>query len=571
MSAIACSLRSLVIFSLFISSVGFSQVDNQPIFHSPLGIPLTISANFGELRPNHFHMGVDFKTNGVEGIPLYAIENGFISRVKVSPYGYGKVIYIDHPNGITSVYAHCSKFKGALDSLVKKAQEKEQNFEVEIYFTPSDILVKKGELIALSGNSGSSTAPHLHFELRDTKTEIALNPLVYGFNIADHLAPEIKALKVYGVTAEGYQIPGKSKISPVSKGKFGYYIGGDQLLIPADYCSEKGGVGFAFEVVDHVDNSQNACGLYASTLRTEKDTLFSQKLDKISFDESRFVNSHKDYQEYSKSKRKFHKSYKTRHNPLEIYKSGRSGILFLKPEDSLQICYAVTDPNANQSELKFKLKVAPGKLSSTVNLFPSWKYLFPDSTYAFQGENAYFSAQKHTFYEPTIKNLSLNGTITFGDPTAPIQNPITVKLKLPVKSIVPTSKYFIRVVTAGGKKHSLATNLEQNWAVAESKFLGTFQLVVDTISPVVKPLNFVGTEALISKNRLTWKVSENETEIKEYDVFIDGKWELLEYETKGNYLIFNPSMPLSGKHTFQLVVKDSCGNTTIWSKDLVFP
>ncbi len=571
MSSIACSFHSLLIFVLINCSVGFSQVDNPSDFHSPLAIPLAISANFGELRPNHFHMGVDFKTNGVEGIPLYAIENGFISRVKVSPYGYGKVIYIDHPNGITSVYAHCSKFKGALDSLVKKAQEKEQNFEIEIYFTPSDILVKKGELIALSGNSGSSTAPHLHFELRDTKTENALNPLVYGFNIADHVAPEIKALKVYSVTTEGYQIPGKSKIAPVSKGKFGYYIGGDQLLIPADYCSEKGGVGFAFEVVDHVDNSQNACGLYASTLRTEKDTLFSQKFDKISFDESRFVNSHKDYQEYSKSKRKFHKSYKTQHNPLEIYKSGKSGIFILKPEDSLQISYAVTDPNANQSELKFKLKVAPGKLSSTVNLFPSWKYLFPDSTYAFQGENAYFSAQKHTVYEPTLKNLSLNGTITFGDPAAPIQNPITVKLKLPIKSVVPTSKYFIRVVTAGGKKHSLVTNLEQNWAVAESKFLGTFQLVVDTISPVVKPLNFVGTEALLSKNRLTWKVSENETEIKEYDVFIDGKWDLLEYETKGNYLIFNPSIQLSGKHSFQLVVKDSCGNTTIWSKDLIFP
>ena len=571
MSSLACSFHSLLIFVLINCSVGFSQVDNPSDFHSPLAIPLAISANFGELRPNHFHMGVDFKTNGVEGIPLYAIENGFISRVKVSPYGYGKVIYIDHPNGITSVYAHCSKFKGALDSLVKKAQEKEQNFEIEIYFTPTDIPVKKGELIALSGNSGSSTAPHLHFELRDTKTEIALNPLVYGFNISDHVAPEIKALKVYSVTAEGYQIPGKSKIAPVSKGKFGYYIGGDQLLIPADYCSEKGGVGFAFEVVDHVDNSQNACGLYASTLRTEKDTLFSQKFDKISFDESRFVNSHKDYQEYSKSKRKFHKSYKTQHNPLEAYKSGKSGIFILKPEDSLQITYAVTDPNANQSELKFKLKVAPGKLSSTVNLFPSWKYLFPDSTYAFQGENAFFSAQKHTFYEPTLKNLSLNGTITFGDPTAPIQNPITVKLKLPVKSIVQTSKYFIRVVTAGGKKHSLVTNLEQNWAVAESKFLGTFQLVVDTISPVVKPLNFTGTEALILRNRLTWKVSENETEIKEYDVFIDGKWELLEYETKGNYLIFNPSIQLSGKHSFQLVVKDSCGNTTIWSKDLIFP
>lgn len=571
MSRFACSLRSLLFFSLVICSVGFSQVTNPSDFHSPLGIPLEISANFGELRPNHFHMGVDFKTNGVEGIQLHAIEKGFISRVKVSPYGYGKVIYIDHPNGITSVYAHCSKFKGALDSLVKKAQEKERNFEVEIYFTPADIPVKKGELIALSGNTGSSTAPHLHFELRDTKTEIALNPLVYGFNISDHVAPEIKALKVYSVTAEGYQIPGKSRISPVSKGKFGYYIGGDQLLIPADYCSEDGGVGFAFEVVDHVDNSHNACALYASTMRTEMDTLFSQKVDKISFDESRFVNSHKDYQEYSKSKRKFQKSYKTRGNPLGIYKSGRSGILFLKPKDSLQITYTVMDAYANHSELKFKLKIAPGKLFSTVNLFPSWKYLFPDSTYAFQGENAYFSAQKHTFYEPTLKNLSLNGAFTFGDPAAPIQNPITVKLKLPGTLTVPSSKYFIRVLTASGKKNALSTKLEQNWAVAESKFLGTFQLVVDTISPMVKPLNFVGTEALISKNRLTWKVTENETEIKKYDLFIDGKWELIEYETKGNYLIFNPSIVLSGKHNFQLVVRDSCGNTTIWSKDLVFP
>ena len=571
MSSIPCSFRSLLIFAFINCFIGFSQVDNPSSFHSPLGIPLSISANFGELRPNHFHMGVDFKTNGVEGIELYAIEKGFISRVKVSPYGYGKVIYIDHPNGITSVYAHCSKFKGILDSLVKKTQEKEENFEVEIYFTPTDIPVKKGELIALSGNTGSSTAPHLHFELRDTKTEIALNPLVYGFNISDHITPEIKALKVYGVTAEGYQIPGKSKISPVSKGKFGYYIGGDQLLVPADYCSENGGIGFAFEVVDHVDNSQNICGLYASTLHSEKDTVFSQKLDKISFDQSRFVNSHKDYQEYSKSKRKFHKSYKTIHNPLGIYKSGRSGILFLKPKDSLQITYIVLDANANQSELKFKLKVAPGKLFSTVNLFPAWKYLFPDSTYAFQGENAYFSAQKHTFYEPTLKNLSLNGTFTFGDPATPIQNFVTVKLKLPAKSGVSSSKYYISVVTAGGQKNSLSTSLEQNWAVAESKLLGTFQLVVDTISPAVKPLNFVGTEALISKNRLTWKVTENETEIKKYDLFIDGKWQLIEYETKGNYLIFNPSTPLSGKHTFQLVVKDSCGNTTIWSKDLIFP
>src|SRR5690606_39237333 len=169
--------KSLLFFVLITSFFNqlFAQNNAKFDYHPPLKIPLILSANFGELRPNHFHMGLDFKTNGKEGYNLYAIEEGFISRIKVSTFGYGKVIYIDHPNGVTSVYAHCSEFKGEIDSIVRITQKKEQNFEVEIFPKKNEIRVTKGQVIGISGNSGGSTAPHLHFELRDTKTEHALN------------------------------------------------------------------------------------------------------------------------------------------------------------------------------------------------------------------------------------------------------------------------------------------------------------------------------------------------------------------------------------------------------------
>lgn len=556
---------------------GFSQINKQTNYHTPLDIPLTLAANFGELRPNHFHMGVDFKTNGVEGLKLYAIEDGFVSRVKVSPYGYGKSVYIDHPNGITSVYAHCSSFKGKLDSLVKITQEKEQNYEVEIFFTSKDIPLKKGDVFALSGNTGSSTAPHLHFELRDTKTEDALNPLVYGFEVADHKSPEIKAIKVYSLSLEGYQIPGKSKTVNVTKGKFGYYIGGDILQIPSDYCSEHGGIGFAFDVVDYFDGAPNVCGLYGSALLTGKDTLFQQKIDRVSFDHSRYVNSHKDYYEYTHSRRKFHKSFRSQHNPLCIYPCDNLGILTVHPSDSFMVAFKTFDTKQNSSELKFKLKVAPGQINTTKDLFPSWKYFHPDSSYHYQNDMVSFSSQIHTFYEPTIKNISLKGSYSFGDPEVAIQYPIVVKMRCIelaemklLANPIERSKYYISVTTAGGKTKALPSSIEGDWIRANSKYLGKFHLKIDTISPTISPLNFTGSEALITKSRLTWKVYEGQTELADYDIFIDGKWYLLGYETKGSYLFFDRPKSVSGKHKIEIIVKDSCGNIRSWKKDVVF-
>ena len=202
-------MKNILILLLVIITLGksvLSQPKNNLNYRSPLEIPLIFAANFGELRSNHFHMGVDYKTKHVEGMKIFSVQDGYVSRIKVSSYGYGKVIYINHPEGVTSVYAHCSIFKGEIDSIVKVHQHLKESFEIDIKLNNDEIKVEKGQVIALSGNTGGSTAPHLHFELRDTETETALNPLKYGYEIKDSKSPKLSHLKIYGGNGAGIAI-----------------------------------------------------------------------------------------------------------------------------------------------------------------------------------------------------------------------------------------------------------------------------------------------------------------------------------------------------------------------------
>ena len=306
------ALLSLCLFGLIQFQL-VAQVLPKPSYHSPLAIPLILSANFGEIRPNHFHMGVDFKTNGKEGLSLFSIDDGYVSRVKTSPYGYGKVIYINHPNSITSVYAHCSSFEGKIDSLVRSVQFQQESTEIDVYLTPEDIKVTKGQRIARSGNTGSSTAPHLHFELRDTKTEEALNPLVFGFDIPDHKTPILNSVKLYIVDENGYPIPGKSQALPINQAGKSFLLNGGGFTLEADCCALNEFVGLAINGIDTYDGAQNHCGLYETTLLKGQHVVFGQQIDRISFGDSRYVNSHTDYEEYKTHKSKYHKGFRTKH------------------------------------------------------------------------------------------------------------------------------------------------------------------------------------------------------------------------------------------------------------------
>jgi hypothetical protein len=555
------ALFSLCLFGLIQFQL-VAQVIPKPSYHSPLAIPLILSANFGEIRPNHFHMGVDFKTNGIEGLSLFSIEDGYVSRIKTSPYGYGKVIYINHPNGITSVYAHCSSFEEKIDSLVRSVQFQQESTEIDVYLTPEDLKVTKGQRIARSGNTGSSTAPHLHFELRDTKTEEALNPLVFGFDIPDHKTPTLNSVKLYVVDENGYTIPGKSYSLPINQAGKSCVLSGGGFTLEADCCALNEFVGLALNGVDTYDGAQNLCGLYETTLLNAQNVVLGQQIDRISFDDSRYVNSHTDYEEYKTHKYKYHKAFRTKHNPLTIYNGKDLGLLRVLPGDSLSLSFQVKDIAENSANVPFFIRRKKGEVPPEKISFSPMNYFFPDSSYSFSSGMFEISAEPFTFYSPTKKYLSLSKPYSFGDPQSPIQRPLKVAMKL---TDPKSTNYYIQVTTRNGIKEVLKPTLNNGWIESTSLYLGTFSLIQDTQAPQITPLNFNPTQSNQSKKTLSFRISENGSGIKYYIAYVDGRWLPIEYESKGDYLLLDIPSEYKGKRcNLRVESTDYCSNIGVW-------
>ncbi len=558
-------INILTFLFLFLIQISTAQTIKNNNYHSPLGIPLVLASNFGELRPNHFHMGLDFKTNGKIGYKIYSIEDGYVSRIKISPYGYGKVIYVDHPNGITSVYAHCHEFKGEIAELVREIQYKEQNYAIEIYPKKNQLMVKRGQVIAISGNTGGSTAPHLHFELRETKTEHALNPLVYGFDIADHKKPEIRNLKVYGLTKEGYRFPGKTKLNKVYKGKTSYYISENKLIVPADFLSKSGGLGFAFDVIDRLDGAGNKCGLYGSYLIIDDDTIFGQKINRIPFESTRYVNSHKDYYEYAHLKRKFHKSYKTKENTLPIYTKNNLGIFQGKPGGRYNVKFIAFDAKGNTSILKFELLISNGKVNLMDKIETDSTFLLPSQTKLVRKNNVEVEFGRTTTYEP-LKIIQSDIDFSIGKANIPVQKAYKVKFYGEFSS----KNYYMDMITSKNRHKSILALYDDSLLIFEPKYFGNYRIKKDETPPTIYPINFKNNITQLNGQVLKWKINDKETSISDYDLFINGEWALLEYDAKKATISYTRELTFKGEKELRLVVVDSCGNQKIWIKKIKF-
>ena len=553
----------IFLFLAFNTTAQNVQVTSQ--YHSPLGIPLQLSAIFGDIRPNHFHMGLDFKTNQKEGIPIFSIFDGFISRVRISPTGYGRVLYINHPNGITSVYAHCSAFSKEILDFLKPFQVEAFSNNIDLKLEKGAFPVKKGQQIALSGNSGSSTGPHLHFEIRDTKTEHGLNPLLHGFSIADNSDPTIQALKIYAVDDKGYQIPGKSIIIKTQKTAGNFTIPGNKISLPKDFVPDYGRLAFAVSGSDQI-GSLGSFGLFENICLVNKDTLFHSIYNRISFDDSRYVNDHQDLDEYKKSKTRFHKLFKTAHNPLQIYQFEELGIIKIQAKDSLSVQIILKDVSKNSSQLSFSVVAAKQVSVKSERFYSSKTHFIPDSSYYFSGQQTNVEIAPLTFYEPVKKFGGIqNNRIDGGEIT--IQKSFKVRMT-PLKN-TDLNKQYIQVLSKG-KPTALITTNDKQKLTAESKFFGQFAVKIDTIAPVIKPNNFKEVDSVIHSRSLIWKVSDGQTDISNYNILVNGEWQPLEYDLKTNRLIFiKPDSQLKTA-TFEVLVSDNCGNSASWKKKLYF-
>lgn len=558
------SIVLLTIFSFFLLSGGSLTAQNQhpqDYFAPPMDIPWKIAGSFAELRTNHFHAGIDIPT-GTIGKNLYSIADGYVSRIKTKPTGYGLVVYIDHPNGYTSVYGHMDSFNEDIAAFVMEAQYRHKQSIVDLYPAPGQLPVKKGQIIGKSGNTGRSSGPHLHFEIRETESEHALNPMQFGYKIIDTEKPVIKKLFAYPMDPNS-RVDGSST-------RNSYTVTGANGAYSAPTIKAKGKIGFAIHVNDYITGSSATCGIYSIELRVDSNRIYFFELDHMDFEESRYINSHIDFDYNYRNGAKIHKVFKDPGNQLTNYSSLVNNGVFICNDDQQHKVEIITkDTYGNTAVLKFNLQGA-GSGYVPVSRFTSCKTIVPYDT-AFTISEGAFTATipKGALYDTICLNYSvsgpiagsLSGSLALHNDITPIQYPVEIRIKVDSSIKVPHNKLVIAKVT-GSSKYYLGGSCEGNEVVAKSRTFGTFALFSDTSPPSITSMNTSETNFSGTKT-IKYKLADGFSGINTYDGYIDGKWVLFEINYKTNVIthtLDKKNLKRDKKHILELVVTDNSGN-----------
>ncbi|MBZ4676991.1 MAG: peptidase [Anaerophaga sp.] len=534
-------------------------------YHFPLDEVTNVSGSFGEIRSNHFHSGVDFTTKGKTGWPVYAADNGYLSRIAVSPGGFGKALYISHPNGLTTVYGHLDAFSEPIDSLVTALQYERESFSINEYFTSEQIDVSKGEIIGFSGNSGSSGGPHLHFEVRETAGQRPVDPLMFPNPVKDDIRPHIAGVKIYPLSADA-AINGKheARYFPAV-----FYDGAFHLKHNPDIPAS-GTIGIGIDVVDYYTGSWRECGVHRIDLKVDDREVYSFVIDGFFFHNTRFVNSHIDYAEKVTSGRTIQKSFVDPYNHNDVYVTDESrGEIQMIPGDTKHLSYVVKDISGNESLLNFKIHAekaltTSGSLDKNGNI-----YIDASQPFTFRQNGYVVGFDKESFYRDVRGDInirksfvSLTGAvITVLDKTIPVHK--TFEIKIPLDSInnktgLCGAKFGNnhRLEYAGGR-------IEDAHFVISARECGEYLLTRDTVPPEISVINPPQSMDYSSRNEIVVKIKDEFSGIASYDATIDGRWSLFEYDAKNDRIICNlKKVPFLEKGTHRLVIAitDGAGN-----------
>lgn len=566
----------IVVAATILVSISFdsgkrpARVYPQGYFRSPVGNALQLTGTFGELRSNHFHSGIDIRAkDGRSGEPIFAAADGFVSRIKIQSGGYGNALYIEHPNGFTTVYAHLKDYAPAIRSLIKQQQYAKESFEIDLSLQPTDLPVTKGQEIGKLGNTGSSAGPHLHFEIRDAKTEKPLNPLLFGFSVRDNIPPAMSVLRVYSLNDRRETV--QAKTIYLQKYAQGYGVKGDTLVIEGWRC------GFGLKTFDTGNGLDNLNGIYSLKLYADDSLLYAFRTESFAFGETRYINAHTDYAEHMTKKVMFHKTFLLPGNFLSMYDQvNHAGMVSLYRDKPVRIRMVASDYYGNSSQMQCWVRRSDSVASPPPKLY---NYVLPyGEENVVRTDHCYLYFPKGALYENLYLNLQkvqerssgvFSNAYHVHDRTFPVHRYFDIAI-FP-QNLPPSlqSKAFIAYCDADHRIYSFGgTWSSDGFLRAKADRLGDFCIMTDTIAPSIKPLSF--EEDMTKATAMKFSIRDNiyiagrASDLK-YRATVDGRWVLLEYDAKNDLLIHTFDGTIApGNHQLTLTVVDDRGNETVF-------
>ena len=551
---------------------------DKPIFISPLKIPLFLSSNFGELRIDHFHSGLDIKTQSVTGKEVVSTADGYIYRISVSPGGYGKAIHIRHPSGYSTVYGHLEKFNPEIEEYVTQQQYERQNFQVVLLPPKEKFSVKQGDIIAYSGNSGSSGGPHLHYEIRKSDSEVPVNPLLYESGIADSIPPIIEKLAIYPINRNS-RINNQHALTKINvSGRHGkYYIPSDNEIII------DGLAGFGIKTFDLMNESSNKCGVYSIELVMDSVTIYKYVMDSFSFYESRYVNSHIDYETYIKEDIYIERTFVLPNDKLSIYRNViNRGVFNFNDHKIHHATIIVKDIRNNKSTLSFNIKAQSSEFKNASESDNENLKLMPyNRSNSFASENISVTIPEGALYDTVFFSYKkTSGTKEMLSELHYVNNPFTPLHKAFSLSIKPDtipagkkSKMLIVRLGTDQKRIPMSCTWTDGYLSTESQSFGKFYIGIDSVAPVISPIGINSGSDLTGMKEIKIVITDDLSGIKSYEPLIDGKWALFEYDQKNDLLVyrFEKGRIIQGKnHNLLLKVTDNMDNVSFYKCDFTW-
>ncbi|MDT8393617.1 MAG: M23 family metallopeptidase [Bacteroidales bacterium] len=573
-----CQIKSIRVFTLILllfSSLSVMAQNNYPVdyFRSPVDFRILLSGTFGELRGGHFHSGIDIKTGGTTGKKIYAVADGYVSRIKVSANGFGKTLYLTHPNAYVSVYAHLDHFNQAIDDYVKQQHYKYESFELNIFPEKGQFPVTKGEVIAYSGNTGGSNGPHLHFEMRLESTQTPVNPLHFGFYVEDYIRPGINWLKIIP-SGPGSMVDGEAgaKIFRVN----GW--GESHRIDNHDTLHISGPFSLAINTWDKLNDASNKNGVYEISLFADGELVYHHDLEKFDFFETRYINSLIDYGEYVVNSRRYQRTEVDPNNKLSIYRHVKNnGILYFDDSNVHELEYVVKDFMGNVSRLPITIKTSPFTDPPGAPPASGTTFFSITKNNSFTAGNIEIELPGSSLYRDmwfeydtaAIPDDACSRVYRLHNERTPLHRYFTVKI-IPERLPHDKEKLLLARINRDGKYVFEGGKWENGAITASIRSFGDYIILIDSVPPEIHSVNIASGIINPGREIVKLKISDELSGIGSYRATLNGEWLLMEYDAKNDLLFYRIDERLKkGENNFRLIVTDNRGNEAVFSKILV--